>query len=104
MQDTYAGAGEEWDERLNKAIDGVGISKLGVGMETIDPNTGNPLSEELLTWRFSETLRIGANEIDIWDTPIPDDWIPLLVAFVFADTPEEMEDMMRGKKFENFLE
>jgi hypothetical protein len=47
-KDTYAGAGTHWGNRLENVIDQVGVEKLGVGLETIDPNTNSPISDELV--------------------------------------------------------
>jgi len=82
--DTYAGAGSGWDNLLDTAVDEVGVDKLGVGLETVDPNTNAPLSLEDVAYRFQQIEKKGVKEIDIWSTPIPDSWIPFLSQFVFG--------------------
>ena len=64
------------------AVSQIGVGKLGVGLETVDPNTNLPLTNIQLQERFSLIQKANINEIDIWSAPIPTNWFPFLENFV----------------------
>lgn len=78
---TYTGSPDSWLNQLETAIDQVGIEKLGVGLETVNPNTNQPFTQEEMEWRFNEIEKRGVLEIDIWDMPVPQLWWPLISDF-----------------------
>jgi hypothetical protein len=73
--DTYAGDFSTFTSALQKAINQIGLKKLGVGLITTVTDNSQ------LTQRFNLIEQSGATEIDIWDTPIPDNWWPFLQKF-----------------------
>jgi len=79
--DTYAGDFNDFASALQFAYSHVGNQKLGVGLITSNPNNNQPFSVKELKERFVLIESYGVNEIDIWDTPIPDTFWPLLQNF-----------------------
>jgi hypothetical protein len=76
--DTYCGDFALFETRVAKAVKQFGVDRLGIGMETVNPTTGKPFSLEELQKRFAVLKQHNVKELDIWMTPIPDLWIPLL--------------------------
>lgn len=77
---TYAGRYETFYSNLNYAISKIPKNKLLVGLETLNPNTGEtiPFSESEVEVRIRSIIRSGLNRIAIWRTPLPEYWWPLL--------------------------
>jgi len=80
---TYAGRFETFYTNLNNAISKIPLSKLGIGLETLNPNTGetSPFTEEEIEARLRSIIKSNVNRIAIWRTPLPDYWWPLLEDF-----------------------
>ena len=79
--DTYAGGFETFKMRLEKAVSLIGVDKLGVGIMRVNPNTRQPLTDKELTDRFELMKKHGIQELDIWDMPIPQNYVPFLKQF-----------------------
>ena len=65
--DTYAGSQSGWEKAFNKAITSVtSIERLGIGLDTVNPNNGLPLTKEDLAWRFGYIQDHKIQEVDFW--------------------------------------
>jgi len=82
LMSTYAGDFDTFQESLEQAINEIGILKLGVGLETVNPNKNEPFTDQELQERFTLIEANNIHEIDIWDMPIPDNWWSFLDHFV----------------------
>jgi len=82
---TYVGTPKGFLSNLNQAVDEVGTEKLGVGLQTINPNTGDLLPLPEVAWRVKKIIEEGVTEIDIWDCPVPSEWWPILEFFAHGD-------------------
>lgn len=106
--DTYCGNTTLFEQRLVKAVSAIGIAKLGIGLETVNPNTGKPFTLDEMQARFALIRKFGIQEIDvrafpffsfpsfssscdipkltlctqIWEAPIPELWVPLIQDWV----------------------
>jgi hypothetical protein len=58
------------------------LDHLGIGLETVNPDNNQPFTESELTERFELITQNGIQEIDIWSTPIPENWWPHIEKFV----------------------
>lgn len=66
--DTYAGSETGWNKGFDRVVSQVSDKNtIGIGLMTINPNDGKPLTQEQVSWRFG---RVSSNplirEIDIW--------------------------------------
>lgn len=82
---TYTGNMELWKKALEKAVNDIPLNKLGIGLQTINPNTGKPLTNEELRFRFDWIHHYKIQEIDIWKSPLADNWIPFLKNYTQAN-------------------
>jgi len=80
--DTYAGGFSDFASALQFAYSHVDLQKLGVGLITSNPDNNQPFSIAQLKERFELIESYGVNEIDIWDTPIPNTFWPFLQNFI----------------------
>lgn len=80
--DTYDSNFTFFQTQLLNESSVVGMDKLCVGLESENPNTGNPFTLDEMTQRFDLIKQVGAKEIDIWMTPIPDLWWDLIADFL----------------------
>jgi hypothetical protein len=71
---SFAGSFDTFAQRLDKALNQIDINKLGIGLESINPNTNQPFSDQELEERFQLLQEFGVQQIDIWDAPVPDNW------------------------------
>lgn len=84
MMSTYTGNWTLWQKALKRALSTFSITNLIVGLQSIDPNTGGPLTQQQLTERF-DSLRVhNIENIAIWRAPIPEPWLPFIQSFVEA--------------------
>jgi len=72
--------------RIVKAISEINLKKLGIGLETVNPDTNQPLSSDELQFRFTNIVSGKVSEIDIWDSPLMDDWWPFLESYTKGTT------------------
>jgi len=87
LMSTYTGNFTIFTEKLEEAMIIFGPKQLGVGLESINPDTNEPYSNQELEERFNIIISGGALEIDIWDTPIPSNFFPFIDQFI--DNGEE---------------
>lgn len=80
--DTYCGDDSLFLTRVDNAVEKIGLKKLGIGLEIVNPNTGKPFTEEQMKLRFDKIKASDVGEIDIWECPIPELWLPYLEDFV----------------------
>jgi len=73
--DTYCGNTTLFATRLEKAVNTIGVNKLGIGLETVNPNTGKPFTLEEMQARFALIKKYNIAEIDVCLFP------PLFVFF-----------------------
>jgi len=83
LMNTYTGNFTWFKYYFERAVSEISISKLGIGFESINPDTNQPFSNDELQQRF-ELLTCNGNieEIDIWDIPIPDNFYPFIDEFI----------------------
>eukprot|EP01124_Arcella_intermedia_P026444 TRINITY_DN4969_c0_g1_i1.p1 TRINITY_DN4969_c0_g1~~TRINITY_DN4969_c0_g1_i1.p1 ORF type:complete len:223 (+),score=54.09 TRINITY_DN4969_c0_g1_i1:283-951(+) len=74
IMSTYTGNETAWLIDFNKAIKDFPVEKIGIGLQTVNPNTGQPLTDQELEFRFQHILGGGIQEIDIWRMPIYQNW------------------------------
>lgn len=79
---TYTNSDSSFSSQLEEAVDIIGTEKLGVGLEVLNPETGVPFEEDEIDWRINQIEQYNCNEIDIWDSPLPEFWWDLLEDFV----------------------
>ncbi len=48
------------------------------------PNSGKPFNDTELAWRFDFLRAQGVRKVAMWDTPLPPNWMPFLMAFAAA--------------------
>jgi len=85
LMSTYTGNFTTFQKYFQRALQEIDINKLGIGLESINPNTNQPFSLAEMQERFSLIMQSNIHEIDIWDTPIPEkpvNWWPLIKQFV----------------------
>lgn len=75
---TYTSNFTTFKAKLEQATSLVPLSKLGIGLED---DTQVPLSEHELNTRVQMIQDAGVQEIDIWQAPIPETWMPALRKF-----------------------
>jgi len=81
VMSTYAGNQDTWLKYLQEALKVIPLEKIGVGLETIDSETKQPLTDAELAFRFNNLQQNHLNEVDIWDMPLKDNWWPFLTNF-----------------------
>lgn len=79
---TYTGNLTLWQRAFFRAVDEIPLNKLGIGLQTENPSTKKPLTNEELKFRFDHIMQYGVEEVDIWRSPIPENWFPFLKRFV----------------------
>jgi len=82
VMSTYAGNPNTWLENFNQAIAQIPMNKLGIGLQTVNPNTNIPLSDQELQYRFTNIMARGILEVDIWDIPLGDNWWSFLEKYI----------------------
>jgi len=82
VMSTYAGDPDTWKKYFDLALAEISPNKLGLGLQTVNPNTNQPLSRQELEYRFSNILPSTVVEIDIWDSPLENNWWEFLARFV----------------------
>lgn len=75
---TYTANQTTWVRKFNEAIDAIPVEKLGIGLQD---DTAIPVSIADLKIRVQMAQAAGVKEIDIWQAPIPDSWLPVLRKF-----------------------
>jgi len=83
---TYTGNMTIWEIKFLEGVKKFG-GRFGVGLETVNPNTGQPLSNDELKFRFDHISKFKTviQEIDIWNSPLYDNMFPFLQKFVSGD-------------------
>lgn len=82
LMNTYTGNFTWFQHFFEEAIKTIDINKLGIGLESINPNTNLPFSNNDLQQRFDLILNNNIQEIDIWDAPVPDNFWPFIDQFI----------------------
>lgn len=75
---TYTSNFSTFQVKLAQAVSLVPLEKLGIGLQD-DTNPRIPAEE--LKQRVTLIQQAGVKEIDIWQAPIPDSWMPHLRRF-----------------------
>ena len=75
------------------AVSTIPPSKLVVGLETVRASDSKPYTAAQLEERFALINKLGVRKLALWKSPIPDNWIPFLDAWVNYDSalPGESE-------------
>jgi len=79
VMSTYATTWSIWENAFNNAVADIPLNKLGIGLEC---DTKVPLTEKDLDERITKLLAAKVQEIDIWQSPIPEHWWPWIEKFV----------------------
>ncbi|GIQ83925.1 hypothetical protein KIPB_005331, partial [Kipferlia bialata] len=61
-------------DALEANIEEYGTQRLGVALDTVNPVTGLEFTEADMAQRFKSITMSGVQEIDIWQSPLPDFW------------------------------
>jgi hypothetical protein len=78
---TYTSTDSSFTKQLNNIVTAFGPNRAGVGLETVNASTGAAIPMNEVQWRFDQINASGAKEIDIWSSPVPSAWWPLLKQF-----------------------
>ena len=78
---TYAGEYSVFQSRLDGAVAAIGPRRLGVGLMTTDPTTGETLSKARITARVDAIQAAGVSMIGVWVLPLDAAWWPILSSF-----------------------
>eukprot|EP01114_Cavostelium_apophysatum_P019246 TRINITY_DN6148_c0_g1_i1.p1 TRINITY_DN6148_c0_g1~~TRINITY_DN6148_c0_g1_i1.p1 ORF type:complete len:269 (+),score=34.23 TRINITY_DN6148_c0_g1_i1:96-902(+) len=78
--DTYASAFSDFQNLLQEAVASVPLQKLGIGIITSHSDGTNFTTQEMQE-RFDLINHYNIQEVDIWMTPIPDNFWSFLEAF-----------------------
>jgi len=70
--DTYTASWDSWQALFQKAVNQIGLAKLGVGLMSVNPSTGHAWTDNELKLRFDAITKSGVKEVDVWDIPISD--------------------------------
>eukprot|EP01112_Ceratiomyxa_fruticulosa_P008014 TRINITY_DN2079_c0_g1_i1.p1 TRINITY_DN2079_c0_g1~~TRINITY_DN2079_c0_g1_i1.p1 ORF type:complete len:184 (-),score=37.07 TRINITY_DN2079_c0_g1_i1:28-579(-) len=81
LMDTYTSNYTDFKFYLDKALTDIPIERLGVGLITTTPDN-RFIPASIMDSFFHLLMELQICEIDIWDTPIPDDWWTLLNEFI----------------------
>jgi hypothetical protein len=76
---TYTNNDTSWARQLQKALDNIPLTKLGIGLQ--DDQDINMTSSQI-TQRLRSLDKAGVTEVDIWKMPLADDLIEGLKAWV----------------------
>jgi len=79
--ETYSGNDTQFIQELDYAIETIGLEKLGVGVQIVNPTTSELLTQSQVEFRFVESAKRGVQEIDIWRSPLPPYWWPVIGNF-----------------------
>lgn len=77
MMDTYVGNITRFESLVSSRVASFGVDHLGVGLETLPSYTPDDIRA-----RFDIIRRYGVYNVDIWMTPIPETWVPIIRDFV----------------------
>jgi len=75
---TYTSTDTSFTSQLNMLVDAFGPIRSGVGLETVNASSGEPIPMSEVEWRFEQIRQSGAREVDIWSSPVPPLWWPLI--------------------------
>jgi hypothetical protein len=81
---TYTGNFTSFKNSFTRAMASFSVKQYGCGLESINESVkpNKPFTYQEILDRFQIIQDAGVMEIDIWRTPIPDNWWPLLNAWV----------------------
>ncbi|KAH3759947.1 hypothetical protein Pelo_8259 [Pelomyxa schiedti] len=79
---TYTGSWDSFQKQLALAVSEIGTEKLGIGMETVNTQNDQPLTDDEIEERFNLCEANGVHEVDIWEMPIYDNWWPYITQFM----------------------
>eukprot|EP01090_Pellita_catalonica_P000327 TRINITY_DN10221_c0_g2_i1.p1 TRINITY_DN10221_c0_g2~~TRINITY_DN10221_c0_g2_i1.p1 ORF type:complete len:291 (-),score=51.78 TRINITY_DN10221_c0_g2_i1:13-885(-) len=76
---TYTGDYATFKKELDKSVTDIPLSKLSVGLMTVDDENHNqPFTQAEIQERFSQLADKNIKNIGIWKSPIPSSWWPFL--------------------------
>ncbi len=78
---TYTDNFTIFTSNLQAAVATLPAAKLVIGLETVRPSDGQPYTLQQMVERFQLLQQYRVQGIGIWDSPIPELWIPLLKAW-----------------------
>ena len=79
---TYAGSADVWLRMFHQAVTQIPSSKLGIGLEMVNPNNNQPLTDAELDLRFTHIIAAKIEQVDIWRSPLGENWWPFLEKYV----------------------
>lgn len=77
---TYTGRDSLFGPALADALASIPLSKLVVGLETVNDDTNAPFNDTALQLRFDAINTAGVDKIALWRAGVPDNWWPYLQA------------------------
>eukprot|EP01033_Poteriospumella_lacustris_P012891 gene12891-9222_t len=78
---TYTSSDDSFTSQLTKLTSAFGPARSGAGLMTVNASSNDPLPLEEVSWRIASIQAANVPEIDIWSSPVPDEWLPLLRDF-----------------------
>jgi hypothetical protein len=81
-QGTYTSSDSSFTNQLNLLVDAFGPSRSGIGLETVNASTEERLPLDEVIWRFEQIKASGAAEVDLWKTPVPPLWWPIMEKYL----------------------
>jgi hypothetical protein len=83
VMSTYTSDLGRFQTALQSAVTTIGVEKLGVGLSTLNLSSNASLPYNEMAARFELLEQVGAQEIDIWQMPVPEWWWPLIAKWQF---------------------
>eukprot|EP00604_Paraphysomonas_vestita_P001840 CAMPEP_0174821678 /NCGR_PEP_ID=MMETSP1107-20130205/9175_1 /TAXON_ID=36770 /ORGANISM="Paraphysomonas vestita, Strain GFlagA" /LENGTH=209 /DNA_ID=CAMNT_0016038965 /DNA_START=192 /DNA_END=821 /DNA_ORIENTATION=- len=79
---TYTSSDSSFTNQLNLLVDAFGPSRSGVGLQTVNASTEERIPLNEVIWRFEQIKASGVTEVDIWKTPVPPFWWPIMEKYL----------------------
>lgn len=82
---TYTNNDDSFSSQLNKLVTAVDLGRAGVGLETVNASDGSRLPLDEVKWRFDQIEAAGVREVDLWRSPVPPLWWPMIKKFALGE-------------------
>jgi len=81
---TYTSNDDSFTNSLNKLTAAVDLGRAGVGLETVNATDGTRISLDRVKWRFDQMTAAGVQEVDLWRSPVPPLWMPIIAEWALG--------------------
>lgn len=78
---TYTATDSSFAKQMTNLTSAFESNRAGVGLMTVNASSNDPLPLSEVQFRMDSIVASGATEIDIWSSPVPEEWFPLLQEF-----------------------